>query len=240
MNAHIERERDFTRDASHELRTPLTVIRLAASMLLEEQALAPEARSAVERIKRAASGMEETTEALLLLARESERKLSSTAICLNDVVALECQRARAMVGSKPVTIEEIDGPSILVDANARVLAVLVGNLLRNAMQYTQRGHVEVQVRGDTLSIADTGIGIPGAQLDSVFEPFVRADNASHRGYGVGLSIVKRLCDRFGWTVSIESAPAIGTRVRVSFPSARAAGTTGAENGGRASPRTDEA
>ena len=75
------------------------------------------------------------------------------------------------------------------------------------------------MRGESLSIADTGVGIPRKQLGAVFEPFVRAGNASQQGHGVGLSIVKRLCDRFGWSVSIESAPKTGTCVRVRFPGA---------------------
>ena len=222
VHAHIERERDFTRDASHELRTPLTVIGLAARELLRLQGLDADARETLERIGRAVREMHETTQALLLLARASDSTLSSAAVCLNDVVTRECERAREMAAGKRVSIVESVGGPVIVNADARVLAVLVGNLVRNAVQYTRAGRVEVQVRGEILSIADTGVGIPPKQLGAVFEPFVRAGNASRQGHGVGLSIVKRLCDRFGWSVSIESAPETGTRVRVRFPGARAA------------------
>ena len=220
MHEHIERERDFTRDASHELRTPLTVVRLAASELRRRPRLDAESRETVSRIERAVRDMEETTEALLLLARASESNLATTEVRLDDIVVRECERARAMAGSKPVRIEERGVMPVVVDADARVLAVLVGNLLRNAVQYTGDGRVEVRVRGETLTIVDTGVGIPREQLDSVFQPFVRAGKASRRGHGVGLSIVKRLCDRFGWSVRIESTPEIGTRVEVRFPGAR--------------------
>ena len=70
-----------------------------------------------------------------------------------------------------------------------------------------------------MTIADSGSGIPREQLDVVFAPFVRAANASRGGHG-GLSIVKRLRDRFGWSARLESAPGNGTRGRVRFPGAR--------------------
>ena len=223
VHEHIERERDFTRDASHELRTPLTVVRLAAGELRRGQGLDARSLESVARIDRAAREMEETTEALLLLARASDTKLASTAVRLNDIVVRECERARTLAAARPVTIEERAAGPILVDADPRVLAVLVGNVLRNAVQHTPRGRIEVRIEDDTLTVADPGVGIPREQLDAVFEPYVRAGNASREGHGVGLSIVKRLCDRFGWSVRIDSAPRTGTRVRLRFPGARTVG-----------------
>ena len=224
VHEHIERERDFTRDASHELRTPLTVARLATGVLRDRPGLDAQAREAVARIDRAVRDMEETTQALLLLARATDRRLSSTAVRLNDIVAQECDRARAMARTMgragPVAIEHRSDTPMIVDADARVLAVLVGNLLRNAVQHAGKGRIEVRVADRTLTIIDTGAGIPREQLDAVFEPFVRAGDAGRPGYGVGLSIVKRLCGRFGWSVRIESAPNAGTRVEVHFPDAR--------------------
>ena len=223
VHEHIERERDFTRDASHELRTPLTVVRLAAGALRRGQGLDAQSREAVARIDRAVRDMQSMTEAFLLLARASDSRLSATAVGLHDIVARECEHARALIADRPVVIESFIAEPVIVDADDRVLAVLVGNLLRNAVQHTGAGRIEVRVQGDTLSIADTGAGIAREELDAVFEPFVRAANASRGGHGVGLSIVKRLCDRFGWSVRLESAPGTGTRVRVRFPGARSAG-----------------
>lgn len=227
VHAHIERERDFTRDASHELRTPLTVVRLAVGELRRVSGLDAGSRETVERIERAARYMEETTEALLLLARASDSRLVATAVRLDTVVAQECERARAMAAGKPVHIVDCRLMPVVLETDARVLAVIVGNLLRNAVQYTRAGRIEVWVEGETLTVADTGVGIAPEQLDAVFQPFVRADDTGWRGHGVGLSIVKRLCDRFGWSVCIESTPGIGTRVRVRFP--------GAQSGPEAAP-----
>ncbi len=238
INEHIKRERDFTRNAGHELRTPLTVVRLAAGLLRERiasSALAGDAQAgeALARIVRAAHEMEETTEALLLLARASDRRLSSTLVDMNEIVERECDRAQALLADRPIRIERHFESPLTVAADPRVLSVLVGNLLRNAVQYTTDGTIEVRIEGGQLSIEDTGIGIAPEKIASVFEPFVRAGEIPSssppdaidkpegigQGHGVGLSIVKRLCDRFGWQVELESRLGRGTCVRVDFSQA---------------------
>jgi signal transduction histidine kinase len=220
INEYIERERNFTRDASHELRSPLTVIRLAADMLLSEQELDHPARNSALRIRRAATDMQELTEALLLLARESDQGLSTQTVCINDLVVEEGERARMLVEAKPVTLHVEHRCRLLVDANEKVLAVLVGNLVRNAFLYTEHGSVRITVDARGILIEDSGVGIDEGLLAAVFRPFVRGRTDGPRGHGVGLTIVARLSDRFGWPVNIESEPGVGTQVSVDFPGAR--------------------
>ena len=214
-----ERERNFTRDASHELRSPLTVIKLAADMLLSEQELGRRARNSVLRIKRSATDMEELTEAFLLLARESEKGLSLEPVCVNDVVDYELERARELIGVKPVTVEKTAECRLVVQASEKALSVLVGNLMRNAFSYTDVGKVRLEVTRDSLIIEDSGVGIPDEKVQQVFEPFFRGDSRKRGGHGVGLTIVKRLSERFGWPVHIDSTLGVGTRVVVEFPDA---------------------
>lgn len=217
LDAFTEREHGFTRDASHELRSPLTVIRLAADMLLSEQELSRPARNSVMRIKRAAADMEELTEVFLLLARESDRGLSSEPVCVNDVVREEVERARHLVEHKPVDVVVEEAGRLVIRAPGKVLAVLAGNLLRNACLYTGRGTVRVRVGPDLLRIEDDGAGMAPETVERVFEPFARGETGAAAGYGVGLSLVRRLSERFGWPVSLESAEGVGTRVVMHFP-----------------------
>jgi signal transduction histidine kinase len=107
-----------------------------------------------------------------------------------------------------------------VDAPEKVLAVLLGNLLRNAFSYTDAGEVTVEVGEASVVIRDTGVGMAPEQLDAMYQPFVRGETARRGGHGVGLTIVRRLSDRFGWPVTIESSPGVGTRVEIRFPDAR--------------------
>jgi signal transduction histidine kinase len=107
-----------------------------------------------------------------------------------------------------------------VRAPEKVVAVVLGNLVRNAFAYTDAGEVAVEVTADGVSIRDTGIGIEPAKVGEMYRPFVRGDESRGGGHGVGLTIVRRLSDRFGWPVEIHSQPGVGTQVEIRFPAAR--------------------
>jgi signal transduction histidine kinase len=220
LNEFVERERNFTRDASHELRSPLTVIQMAAGMLGADAGLSDASRRSVARIRRAARDMEELTSAFLLLARESQTGLPLEATCVNDVLADELERARLLAAGKPIEARLGATHRLHVDAPEKVLAVLLGNLLRNAFSYTDAGEVTVDVGAASVVIRDTGVGIAPGQVDAMYQPFVRGDVGRRGGHGVGLTIVRRLSDRFGWPVAIDSSPGVGTRVEIGFPQAR--------------------
>lgn len=220
LNEFVERERNFTRDASHELRSPLTVIQMSAGMLEADAGLSEAGRRSVARIARAARDMEELTSAFLLLARESETGLPVSTACVNDVLAEELDRARLLAAGKPIASRLDATHRLYVEAPGKLLPVMLGNLLRNAFSYTDAGEVTVEVGEGSVVIRDTGVGIAPDQLDAMYQPFVRGDAARRGGHGVGLTIVRRLSDRFGWPVTIDSALGVGTRVTIRFPEAR--------------------
>ena len=120
---------------------------------------------------------------------------------------------------KPVAIcIETQGRLSMQEPEAAVSAV-VRNLLRNAASYTERGEIRVRIDRNGLQIADSGIGMDPREASSMFEPYVRGTRQRGEGYGVGLTIVRRFCDRFHWSIRLDSAPGKGTRVRVDFPNA---------------------
>jgi signal transduction histidine kinase len=215
----VERERNFTRDASHELRTPLTVIRVAADVLLERSDLDAAARQHVERIRRSARGMQELVEAFLLLARETERDVAEERVCINELAAAELEQLRLLVGDRPVDIEMRADCALWMRGSAGAASALLGNLLRNAVAFTDAGRVSVSVRPGELMIEDTGVGMDPAQLEQMFRPFVRGRPDRGDGYGVGLTIVRRFSERFHWPVRVASEPGKGTRVTIEFPGA---------------------
>jgi signal transduction histidine kinase len=220
LQAFVVRERQFTRDASHELRTPLTVIGIATDVLLARPDTSQASRRDIERIKRSARDMEELVEAFLLLARETEKGLEPDSVCINDVVSDELERLRELVSDKPVEILQTADCRLVVSAPARVLAIMLGNLLGNALAYTESGSVKVHIDAGGVTIEDSGIGMEPEQVSKAFDPFYRGSTKAG-GHGIGLSIVKRLSERFNWPVNIESRPGVGTRARVNFPRARA-------------------
>jgi len=220
LNEFVTRERDFTRDASHELRSPLTVILVAAGVLEADPAIGEAGRRSLARIVRAARDMEELTSAFLLLARESQTGLQLEEACVNEAVSEEIERARLVAAGKPIHSRVIATHDLYVDAPEKVLPVLLGNLLRNAFSYTDVGVVTVEIGAESVVIRDTGVGIAPEQLNAMYQPFVRGDSDRRGGHGVGLTIVRRLSDRFGWSVAIDSHPGVGTRVEIRFPASR--------------------
>jgi len=217
IESFLERERNFTRDASHELRSPITVIKLASEMMLNDPDLGERNHKQVERIRRNAEDMEELIETLLLLARESEKMLSSDHVSVNDIVSEEIDRAENLLQDKHVKINYVAHNHLNVIASDKVLSVMIGNIIRNAFSYTDEGEVKISINGTALVIEDSGIGIPDNQMDSLFRPFQRGKHKQRGGYGVGLTIVKMLSDRFNWPIKIESELDRGTRVTIDFP-----------------------
>ncbi len=219
LNDFIERERYFTRDASHELRSPLTVINLAADLLESEQELSKPAKHSVERIKRAITDMERLSEVFLLLAREDAQALSKEFITLNDILEEEIERGKIIKGTKAVTLELEQNNEIRLTASDTVLSVIFGNLIRNAINHTDSGNIRVIVNGQQVIVSDEGRGMDKTDLDQAFQAFHRGSNVNAAGFGIGLTIVKRLIDRFDWTISVTSEPGRGTRFKLLFPDA---------------------
>jgi signal transduction histidine kinase len=93
---------------------------------------------------------------------------------------------------------------------------MLGNLLANACTFTERGHVEVRIERDRVVVGDSGIGMSADALQRAFDPFYRADPDNPSGKGMGLSIVRRLGERFGWPISLDSVPGRGTSATIRF------------------------
>lgn len=216
VGAFVARERAFTRDASHELRTPLTVIRVASDLLLADPDLPSRTHRSLQRVQLAGRDMEAVIDAFLVLAREADVAPQSEEFNVRDIVYEEVVNVRPLLAGKPVQLEVIEEASPRLYAPPRVLGVMIGNLLGNASSFTDEGRIEVRICADRIIVRDTGIGMTREELDKAFVPFYRADQMNPVGKGIGLSIVRRLGDRFGWPVSLESAPGEGTTATIAF------------------------
>jgi len=215
----VERERAFTRDASHEFRTPLTVIKMASDLLLAEDDLNDYSRKYGNRIKGAAHDMEELIDAFLILARETDKEFEDEHVDVKEMIENEVQAASIYKDDKDIEIEVVESFPLELFTARKVLSIVLGNLIRNAVLYTNEGKVTITVERDSVVIKDTGIGMCEEQLKRIFQPYFRADHeqkTDRKGYGVGLTIVKRLSNRFDWTVEVQSEVNVGTLFRVIF------------------------
>jgi len=218
LERFVARERNFTRNASHELRTPLAVLKGNID-LLKKFPDSQRRDEVIERMNRTVRDMESLVETLLILARESESKLTWSSAVLNDLVADQLDQVTRAIPRPDVTTRITADCLLRTRAPERVLGIIFHNLLRNAMTFTEKGEVSVRIDAHSVSIRDTGCGMSETDLERVFEPFYRAHDRSNEGHGLGLAIVSRLCRRFGWPLEVESELGVGTVFRVNFPKA---------------------
>jgi len=214
----IEREKEFTGNVSHELRTPLTAIKTSSELLEQDASISPKSRARLYQISRAADNMIELINALLLHAREeSTVDIGPVYLAHSIDTALAPFSERAAHKGVSVTLDV--SRDLRVDVNRSALAIVLSNLIDNATRYTDHGNIRFSYADGTLCIADSGPGIPTDALPHVFERFYRADPAaaSARGFGIGLSIVKKICDWYDWSVQLHSGPEKGTRVFLKLP-----------------------
>ena len=216
LHAFIEREQVFAAAASHELRTPLAIIKGALEVLLADDSLMGRNLARVQRIDRAAREMGELTTALLALAREPIGPPPPAPCCsVTEVLEEVAERYRPLLRDKPVTltVETQAHPWLAVDRP--LLAVTLGNLLRNACAYTRSGQVLVTLTMTDVTVADTGPGISPEELPYIFE-LRRRENRTSGGAGIGLPLVKRIADRQGWQVTAEPRETGGLSLQLVF------------------------
>lgn len=213
LQQQLIREREFTRDVSHELRTPLAVIS-GSLELLQKQAHKPLQQRALERMQVTTRDMQSLIETLLLLAREENQASPSEALLVNDLVKrLINQVEQTHNSDQHVKLLCIEPQRLSIHAPRQALVIVLGNLIRNACNYTQHGSVTVLIEGNAVEVRDTGMGMNTEQLELAQQAFQRV-HTSGDGYGLGLDIVRRLCERYGWHLSMSSLLGQGTRVRV--------------------------
>ena len=220
--AFIEREQHFTRDASHELRTPLAVIE-GAAQLLAQQPLPAQAAGQLQRLRGAAAQMAQTVATLLSLAREELDAASANAVA--EPVAAEpvallplvedavVQFAHLLDGKAVGVSVEVEEGTVIVSHRA-ALTILLSNLVSNAFGHTQQGDIRIYTEGASLVVADSGPGIAPELRARLFEPGAKGEASA--GYGLGLSIARRLGERVGIGIEIDSPPGGGTRARLSW------------------------
>jgi len=214
INAFIERERAFTADVSHELRTPLAVIQGAAEVLQADETLSEWQHTRLDRIERAALETSALIAALLALARE-DADASARADCDVAKVAREAvEKHRHLVRGKATQVNLDIQATPALAAEKVLLAIVVDNLVRNALAFTESGEITVRVEAGKLLVTDTGKGIGEEDIGRIFQRHYKGSTS--QGSGIGLSLVKRICDRYGWEIAIESREGEGTVAELIF------------------------
>ena len=228
INAAFDRQRRFVADASHELRTPITLIRANAEMaLLEAPAEAEPITPEIKSVLREVDHIDRLIGDLLMTARLDSRGLDlrPKPYDLAETVETTVEEMRPIFDAAEVRLvfTSLARPISAIDRGR--ISQVVRILLDNARKHTPAGgsvNVVVDNGGDmaTVTVADTGAGIPPEHLERVFDRFYRVDRARSRttgGTGLGLSIARAITEAHGGTIGLESAPGSGTTAHFTIP-----------------------
>jgi len=230
LGESFESQRRFVANASHELRTPLAVMRTEIDVTLSDpDADLGEYRRMATVVRDASERANALIEALLLLARTDAQAgrrlvrkvpadLAAAASAALDATGREAQRLNLVVAPELRPAPVVGDPGLLER--------LAGNLVENAVRYNHlQGRIWVRTRSDaqyaTLVVGNTGFEVEEADVPGLFEPFRRGgrERTGARGSGLGLSIVRAVCDAHGGTVGAVALPGGGLEVTVTLPAA---------------------
>jgi CheY-like chemotaxis protein/signal transduction histidine kinase len=221
---------EFLANMSHELRTPLNSSLILAKLLADNRDgnLTPEQVKFARGISSAGNDLLTLINDILDLSKIEARKVDvvHSAVNINDLVGRLSQTFEPIAEQKQVffrVIKSADLPSH-IETDAQRLSQVLKNLLSNALKFTERGEValEISPRGEELEFAvrDTGIGVAEEHQQAIFEPFRQADGTTNRkfgGTGLGLSISRELARLLGGKITLESKPGQGSTFRLLLP-----------------------
>jgi len=215
FDAFVAREQAFTEDASHELRTPLATAISSIDLMAADDSLSTKSRTRLMRARSATARMHELIESLLLFAREEtdERCITPVSPVVREAIAMQQEMFAGAAQPCPEIVFDARGEAE-VSAPASMLLSVVNNLLRNAIEHGGTARIDIVLDRGCLTIRDHGKGIAPAALSRLFDRRFRG--AHSRGQGLGLYLVKRISERFGWTVDVSSTLGTGTRFDLRF------------------------
>jgi len=229
MQEAFQREKQFTADASHELKTPLAVVKGTLEVLVRKPREKEHYETKIQFCLKEINRMARLIDQLLLLARYESNKMNPhrEGVILSVALDSVTVRLQPIALEKEILFKVFGTENAFVAADPSMLEIILENILSNAIKYSPpRSMITITMERKSSSLAcsitDQGIGIPEEKLNAIFERFYRVDesrNSGTGGFGLGLSIVKKLADLQQIKVSVTSREKIGTTFTLTFPSA---------------------
>ena len=209
----LEKERFFSSDLSHELRTRIAEISSGCE-LLKEGDLTLAQKNKLESIQTACERITSLVKVLLALARDGGRESADDEmVTLREVALRVIESEKAKAEARDLALE-LKGEGKDEAYPFSLLFTVMDNLVSNALRYTEKGGVTIEISGRGFSVKDSGRGMSDEEQARVFEPFYRGKTS--QGHGIGLSLVKRICDDGGWEIFLESNSGKGSRFTVTL------------------------
>ncbi len=227
LNKAFKQQKRFISDISHELKTPVSVIMMQAEIVLKRERDIEEYKKAMKSIKEKTQIMSELIEKMLLLATLESKynRMSFGLIKIGNVIEEAVSLFQHKAREKKIEIVFDKKDDINLKADKITLLEVFINLIDNAVKYNkQGGSIEISLEQKNsfvfIGIKDTGLGIPKDKLNRITEEFYRVDESRSKdstGFGLGLSIVKRIIELHKGSLEIESKEGEFTYVKIYIP-----------------------
>lgn len=215
-----ESKDEFISNITHEMNTPLTSIRGYAELLNAGGMNEKQKKNAYATIMAQSDRLTNLIACIINYSEIDSENLPSYEVDFSTLArhTLEALRPEAEKHGVTLNVEIADG--VKISSRHELLTELLGNLTRNAIRYNkQGGSVTVSLDGKSLAVADTGIGIAEENLDKIFDRFFTVDKShdgKNGGFGLGLAVVKKICRKSGWKLSVESKKGEGSKFTIEF------------------------
>ena len=216
----IEREKQFTSDASHELRTPLAVMKGTMEVLIRKPRDQKEYEEKINFCITEVDRLNHMVDQLLLLARFENQKqnIKNETIYLNAIILDNLTRFSSKIENKKLKVNTEFSEDFYIQSDNYLVSIIFSNLISNAIKYSHdNGEIVLQLEKTPteiiFTVSDNGIGISEQDVNKIFNSFYRSDISNHpeiKGTGIGLSIVKRLCDLLNVEIKVKSKLNEGT------------------------------
>jgi signal transduction histidine kinase len=224
----FETQNNFISNASHELRTPLTAIIGEADFALSKERTPVEYQQSVQHIAAQAARLQHLIKGLLDLAQTGfdGKKMEWKPLRIDQLVYDVKDNAAAFIPNNRIQVSlgnlPTDESRMMMTGNYDLLKVAISNIVLNACKYSGDDKVTLQLlleeRYAKITVTDTGIGIPAADLKHIYDPFFRASNAqSYEGYGIGMPLSHNIIRLHGGKIEVHSEEGAGTTVDIFLP-----------------------
>ncbi len=215
ISDHVEREQSFAASVSHELRTPVSIISTSID-LLELMGIDENQKAAFSRIKNSTDYMAKVIESLLFFARNSHDEMEKTMpeVELEEIFRRVVDQYQQQATDKKLELRLTIQSHSSVRMSESHVEIILGNLIRNAISNTQQGSVSIVLHGDRFLVADSGLGIKSEEKELIIKR--NYHSADSMGYGLGLYLVKNICNIYGLKLGIESTVGIGSEFSIYF------------------------
>ena len=226
IQKNMEAQIQFVSDASHELRTPLTALQITNEVALRKTKVSStDAKQIFQQNVEEVMKLRSLTDSLLNLAKNDNRSLATRPTGLSDVVSDALNIVMDSALAKDIIIED-SVPKIEILADKSNLAQAIATILDNAIKYSlSKSTVQISAtkRGKDafLSIHDEGVGIEAVHLSHIFDRFYRVDDSRNKvrseGFGIGLSLAKKIVEQHNGKITVKSTPAKGSTFTLRIP-----------------------